>query len=67
MCTFNALINDLKAEITKDIKSRVSTQHEKLASPKKKLQQQMPELRQLNFKNQANNEESFVSGLKVFH
>ena len=30
-CTFNALINNLRAEISKDIKSEVSNQHEKFA------------------------------------
>ena len=57
-CTFNALINDLKAEITKEIKSEISTQHEKLVPQNKMLQQQMFELHQLNFNKQANNEES---------
>ena len=56
-CTFNALINDLKAEITKDIKSKVSKQHEKLVSQNKMLQQQVSEMRKLNFDNQEKNEE----------
>ena len=56
-CTFNALINDLKAEITKEIKSEVSKQHEKLVSQNKMLQQQVSELGKLNFDNQAKNEE----------
>ena len=51
--TFNALINDLKAEITKEIKRKVSKQHEKLVSQNKMLQQQVSELRKLNFDNQA--------------
>ena len=55
--TFNALINDLKTEITKEIKSEVSKQHEKLVSQNKMLQQQVFELRKLNFDNQAKNEE----------
>ena len=38
MWTFNALISDLKAEITKETKSKVSKQHEKLVSQNKILQ-----------------------------
>ena len=56
-CTFNVLINDLKAEITKEIKSEVAKQHEKLVFQNKMLQQQGSELRKLNFDNQAKNEE----------
>ena len=56
-CTFNALINDLKVEIAKEIKSKVSNQHEKLVSQNKMLQQQVSELRKFNFDNQAKNEE----------
>ena len=55
-CTCNVLINDLKAEITKEINSEVSKQHEKLVSQNKMLQQQVSELRKLNLDNQANNE-----------
>ena len=55
-CKFNALINDLKEGITKEKKSEVSKQHEKLVSQNKMLQQQVPELRKLNFDNQAKNE-----------
>ena len=47
-CTFNTLINDLKAEITKEIKSKVSKQHEKLVSQNKMLQQQVSELAKVN-------------------
>ena len=54
-CTFNALTNDLKAEITKEIKSEVSKQHEKLVSQNKMLQQQVSEMRKLNFDNQTKN------------
>ena len=56
-CTFHPLINDLKAEITKEIKREVSKQHEKLVSQNKILQQQVSELCKLNLDNQANNEE----------
>ena len=56
-CTYNALINDLKAEITKEIKSEVSKQHEKLVSQNKMLQQQVSELCKLNFDHKAKNEE----------
>ena len=55
--TFHPLINDLKAEITKEIKREVSKQHEKLVSQNKILQQQVSELCKLNLDNQANNEE----------
>ena len=56
-CTFNPLINDLTAEITKEIKGEVSKQHEKLVSQSKILQLQVSELRELNLDNQKNNEE----------
>ena len=56
-CTFNALINDLKVETTKERKSEVSKQHEKLVSQNKMFQQHVSELRKLNFDNQAKNEE----------
>ena len=56
-CAFNALINDLKAEATKEIKSEVSKQYEKLISQNKMLQQHVSELRKLNIDNQAKNEE----------
>ena len=56
-CTFNALINDLKAEITKEIKSEISKQHEQLVSQNKMVQQQLSGLRKLNFDNQAKDEE----------
>ena len=47
----------MKAEITKEIKSKVSKQHEKLVSQSKILQLQVSELHKLNLDNQANNEE----------
>ena len=56
-CTFNALISDLKAEITKEIKSDVSKQHEKLVFQNKILQQLVSELCKPNLDNQTNNEE----------
>ena len=65
-CTFNVLINDLKAEITKEIKSEVSKQHEKLVFQNKMLQQQVSELRKLNFDNQAKNEELEQYGRRLF-
>ena len=37
--TINALIHDLKSEITKEIKREVSKQHEKLVTQNKMLQQ----------------------------
>ena len=56
-CTFHPLINDLKAEIAKEIKREVSKQHEKLVSQNKILQQQVSELCKLNLDNQANYQE----------
>ena len=56
-CTFHPLIDDLKAEIIKEIKREVSKQHEKLVSQNKILQQQVSELCKLNIDNQANDEE----------
>ena len=47
-CTFHPLINDLKANITKEIKREVCKQHEKLVSQNKILQQQVSELCKLN-------------------
>ena len=55
--TFNNLISDLKAEISKEIKSEVLKQNEKLESQNKMLQQQISELRQVNIENQMKNEE----------
>ena len=55
--TINALIDDLKSEITKEIKREVSKQDEKLFTQNKMLQQSMSKLRKLNLDNQADNEE----------
>ena len=64
--TFNALISDLKAEITKETKSKVSKQHEKLISQNKILQQQVSELRKLNHDDQANTEELEQYGRRLY-
>ena len=66
MWTFNALISDLKAEITKETKSKVSEQHEKLVSQNKILQQQVSELRKLNHDDQANTEELEQYGRRLY-
>ena len=63
---FNALISDLKAEITKETKSKVSKQHEKLVSQNKILQQQVSELRKLNHDDQANTEELEQYGRRLY-
>ena len=55
MCIFNDVINDLKVEITKGMKSELSKQHEILLSQNKMLQQQVPELHKFNI--QVINEE----------
>ena len=57
MCSFNALINNLRAEITKEIKNEVLKQYVKLESLNKMLQQQVSELHNLNLDKQAYNEE----------
>ena len=64
--TFNALISDLKLEITKETKSKVSKQHEKLVSQNKILQQQVYELRKLNHDDQANTEELEQYGRRLY-
>ena len=52
----NDLINNLKAEISKEIKRKVSKQHEKLVFFKNKILQQASELRKRNPNNQVINE-----------
>lgn len=52
----NDLINNLKAEISKEIKRKVSKQHEKLDFFKNKILQQASELRKRNPNNQVINE-----------
>ena len=64
--TFNALIRDLKAEITIETKSKVSKQHKKLVSQNKILQQQVSELRKLNHDDQANTEELEQYGRRLY-
>ena len=51
------MIIDLKAEIIKDIKGKLSKQHEQSISQSKILKQQGFELRKLNLDNQAYNAE----------
>ena len=70
--TINALIHDLKSEITKEIKREVSKQDEKLFTQNKMLQQSMSKLRKLNLdikqimKNWSSMGDAFVSVLAVF-
>ena len=50
-CIFIVSINNLKTEISKEIKREVSNQNEKLVSQNKMLHQQVFELHKCNFDN----------------